>query len=409
MIRFLSLLAAVAVLALPLGAPQARAQANSPFAPVIMVNDLGITGYEIDQRTKFLTLLRQSGDLRKLAEDGLIEDRLRVSAAKMMGITLSDQALTDGMSEFAGRANLSTEQFVAELAKGGVEEQTFRDFVRAGALWRALIREKYGPRVKISESEIDRALLTESQRGQGTRVLLSEIIIPAPPGREAEAMAEAQRVSKLKGDGAFGAAARQVSASGSAPRGGRLDWLPIANLPPALRSIVLGLAPGQASAPVEIPNAVAVFMLRALDEGGPVTQEAQTLEYAQFIAGPAGAPETAASAAMMQDKADRCDDLYGLAKGLPAERLLRDTQPQGAIPQDIGLALATMDIGETRLLTRGPNTVVLMLCKRERSLAEGETAPDRTAVANGLTNARLASYADSYLADLMANAVIVRK
>ncbi|MDD8023701.1 MAG: peptidylprolyl isomerase [Paracoccaceae bacterium] len=408
MMRFLSLLAAVAVLVLPLGAPPAQAQANSPFAPVIMVNDLGITGYEIDQRVKFLTLLRQSGDLRKLAEDGLIEDRLRVSAAANMGITLSDKAVADGMSEFAGRANLSTEQFVAELAKGGVEEQTFRDFVRAGSLWRAVIREKYSPRVKITEADIDRALLAESQRGQGTRVLLSEIIIPAPPGEEAAAMAEAQRVSKLTGEGAFGAAARQVSASGSAARGGRLDWMPVANLPPALRSVVLGLAPGQASAPMEIPNAVAVFMLRALDEGGPVTKESQTLEYAQFIAGPAGAPETAVAAARVQDGADRCDDLYGLAKGLPADRLLRETQAQGAIAQDIGLALASMDIGETKLLTRGPNTVVLMLCKRERSLGEGDTAPDRTAVANSLTNARLASYADSYLADLMADAVIKR-
>ena len=419
MMRILTLLAALIALALPAGRP---ALAANLFAPVITVNGLGITGFEVEQRMRFMQLMRQTGDLHAAAEQALIEDRLRVWEAGNLGIKITEDQLIEGMTEFAGRANLPLPDFVKALAQAGVEEETFRDFVRAGVLWREVIRLKYGQRVTISEVEIDRALLLESNRGQGTRVLLSEVIIPAPEGREAEAMAEARRVSGLVGETAFAQAARNVSASPSGARGGRLDWMDVANLPPPLRSVVLGLAPGRASAPIEIPGAVAVFMLRAIQDGGPADKVPQTLDFARFTLGPSGAPETAAYSARVLAEVRQCDELYPVARGLAPSRLLRETLPQGQIPQDIALALAAMDINAGRVIARGGADELLMLCGRKRTVeaapaapAEGtgdEAAPsgepDRAMVANRLTNQRLNSYAESYLADLMADAVIAR-
>lgn len=421
MMRILTLLAALIVLALPAGRP---ALAANLFAPVITVNGLGITGFEVEQRMRFMQLMRQTGDLRAAAEQALIEDRLRVWEAGNLGLKITEAQLTEGMTEFAGRANLPLPEFIKALAQAGVEEETFRDFVRAGVLWREVVRQKYGQRITISEAEIDRALLLESNRGQGTRVLLSEVIIPAPAGREAEAMAEARRISALVGETAFAQAARSVSASPSRARGGRLDWMDVANLPPALRSVVLGLAPGRASAPIEIPGAVAVFMLRAIQDGGPADKVPQTLDFARFTLGPSGAPETAAYSAKVLAEVRQCDELYPVARGLAPARLMRETLPQGQIPQDIALALAAMDINEGRVISRGGADELLMLCGRKRTVeaapaaaatAEGtgeEAAPsgepDRAMVANRLTNQRLNSYAESYLADLMADAVIAR-
>ncbi|WBL31811.1 peptidylprolyl isomerase [Sinirhodobacter sp. HNIBRBA609] len=408
--RILPILAMVcgSVLMQEPGHGAAHAQSTSPFAPVIMVNDLGITAFEIEQRMKFMALLRQSGDLRAEAEKALIEDRLRESAARQAGITLSQEGLEQGMAEFASRGNMNTDQFLQELGKGGVEAQTFRDFVRAGLLWRETIRAKYANRIRITATDIDRAMLVESARGQTTRVLISEIIIPAPPGQEAEAMAAARRASTASGDASFSALARELSATESAPRGGHLDWMEISNMPPALRSVILGLKPGQASAPMEIPNAVAVFMLRSIDEGGKAPASAQTLEYARFVVGPAGIADSARQVAEVEARIDRCDDLYGVAKGLPEDRLIRETQPQGAIPQDIAIALASMDINETRALQRGANTELVMLCKREKTVAEGETAPSREEIGQRLSNERLNAYSESDMADLLAGAVIVR-
>jgi len=316
---FLILSALLALIALPVAA---RAQAttkavgsSSPFAPVIHVNDLGITGFELDQRKRFLTMLRAPGDLDALAEEALIEDRLRLDAAKKAGINVGKPAVEAGMAEFASRANLTTEEMLKTLGQAGIEPQTFRDFVEAGTVWREVVRAKFANRVKITEAEIDRALSLESERGRGTRVLMSEIIIPAPPGQEAGAMATAQRISGLRGEAAFAAAARASSASGSRSAGGRLPWMPVENLPAPLRKVVLGLAPGEASAPLAIPNAVAIFMLRALDENGPVTEVQQTIDFAQVLI-PGGRSEAAlAAAGALRNKVDTCDDLYGAAKG----------------------------------------------------------------------------------------------
>lgn len=399
-----------ALLALIAPIPPVLAQGTGNlFAPVIHVNDSGITGFELEQRKRFLVLLRAPGDLDAEAETALIEDRLRMEAARRAGIKVSQQAVTEGMTEFAGRANLTTDELLKALEQGGVEPQTFRDFVEAGVAWREVVRATFTPRVRISDAEVDRALALTSQRGRGTRVLISEIILPAPPGQEAAAMATARELSALRGESAFGAAARKYSAAASRGAGGRLDWLPIENLPPVLRAAVLGLAPGEASMPVPIPNAVAVFMMRAIDEAGSTAETPQTVDYAQFLI-PGGRSQAAlAESARIRAQVDRCDDLYGIAKGLPAEQLQRDTLPLAQVPQDIALELARLDPGESSTaLQRGDALVFLMLCGRDRVPGDDETAPDREAIRSQILNARLSAYAEGYLADLIADAVIRR-
>lgn len=415
MLRFSSLLAVVLTLGLMVAGGFARAEtraSGNPFAPVILVNDLGITGYEIDQRMKFMALLRQGGDLRAAAEKSLIEDRLRSWQARQDGVVLSKDAVNQGMTEFAGRANLTSDQFIAEIAKEGVDAQSFRDFVSAGMLWREVVRARFAPRVQITDADIDRAMSMEATRGLGTRVLLSEFIIPAPPEHAAEAMAIAQRASQARGEGEFGAMAREYSATPTAEHGGRLEWMALENLPQGLRPAILALKPGEATAPMALPNAVAVFMLRAIDDAGPVAQQAQTLGYATLSLGATGSPEAAALAASAAAGAKDCDDLYTVARALPASRLTRVAPTsQAAIPQDIALTLAHMDAGDQQVLHGTGGDVLVMLCSRERALdaAQGETAPSRDDVRNRLLNERISSYADGFLADLMASAVIVRK
>jgi len=48
--------------------------AQDLFEPVIKVNDLAITRYEIEQRARMLTLFRAPGDPEKLAREQLIEE-----------------------------------------------------------------------------------------------------------------------------------------------------------------------------------------------------------------------------------------------------------------------------------------------------------------------------------------------
>lgn len=392
------------LLLLPIALPSA---AQNQFAPVAKVNDRVVTQYELSQRIAFLTLLRAPGVTQEATLDALINERLQLDAGAAMGIRLSDEQVQVGMEEFAARANLSTEEFIKAIGQGGVSGEAFRDFVRAGLVWREVVRGRFGPRAQVTEAEIDRAL-AQASSASGIRVLLSEIILPAAPPQAAAAQRRAADLSKITTIDAFSAAARRYSASGSRGRGGRLDWMPLSNLPPQIRSQVLGLSPGQVSAPIAIPNGIVLFQMRAIEEVEAPEEEIVAVEYAAFYI-PGGRSDAALrEAEKIRAEVDTCDDLYGVAKGLPEERLQVDALPVEEVPQDVAIELAKLDEGEvSTALTRadGETLVFLMMCGRTRALIEDVSRED---MRGRLVNQRLASYADSYLAQLRADATITK-
>lgn len=393
---------ALIALSLTLGT---SATAQSALQPVITVNDSAITAFELDQRRNLLEIFRTPGDLNKAARDGLIDDRLKQAEMRRSGLVLTEESLQLAMSDFAGRENLSLDQFLQVLGGNGVEPETLRDFVKIGVSWRDFIRSRFSSSVNITDADVNRAI-GQSASGSEIEILLSEIIIAAPPPRAAAAMATAQRISQLTSTSAFEAEARRVSALPSRTNGGKLGWLPLSNYPPQLHSLILALSPGQVTAPLPIPNGVALFQLRAIREA-PSTKIAPTaIDYAAFyLAG--GQSETGIRAAQnLADSVDTCDDLYGAARGLPANVLERQSLAPADIPQDVALELARLDAGEYSYnLTRsnGQTLMFLMLCGRENPVTEGT---DPEAIRNQLLSQRLGGLADALLEDLRSSAVI---
>jgi len=404
MMRFFALCLTTVTALFLLGMP---AVAQNQFAPAVKVNDQVITNYELEQRTRFMTLLRAPGDPAKLAMEALIKDRLQSQAARAVGITPSVEDIETGMEEFATRANLSAEDFIKALESGGVSAETFRDFVSSGLAWREVVRIRFGSRASVSEAEVDRAVAQTGRKG-GLRVLLSEIILPANTAQAtARSQPRADKISKLTSTAAFSAQARRYSASASRGRGGRLDWMPLSNLPAQIRGQILALSPGQVTAPIPIPNGIVLFQLRGIEETDAAAPEDISLEYAAlYIAG--GRSEAAQKeAAKIKGRVDSCDDLYGIAKGLPEEQLQIDTLPIAQVPRDVAIELAKLDPGEVSTnLTRanGETLVFLMLCGRTAELGEDVS---RETVRAQLQNQRLQSYADGYMSDLEADATIV--
>ena len=379
--------------------------AVAQFAPVIVINDAVVSEFEIDQREAMLRVFRTPGDLQQVARDQLIEDRLKLEALNAAGLRITPEGLRGAMGEFSARENMDVDQFIAVLGQAGVAEETFRDFVRVNVSWRDYIRSRFGDRAQVSEAEIDQAL-GQSSGSAGIEVLLNEIIIAAPPPRAASALATAQRIAQLTSTSAFEAEARRVSALPSRTRGGRLDWLPITNYPAGLRGLLLDLAPGQVTAPIPITDGVALFQMRGLREVNQVAPEPAAIEYAAFYIAGGLTDRALREAQSIDNRVDTCDDLYGVAQGLPEDRLQRDVLPPADIPTDVAMILATLDTGETNYsLTQanGETLLFLMMCGRTPVLGEGV---DRETVRNQLRSQRLATYADALLADLRAAATI---
>jgi len=381
--------------------------AQNLYAPVARVNETVVTEFEVQQRQRFLQLLNAPGATREGALSSLIDERLRNEAVAEAGIALTAEGIDESLTEFAARANLSADEFVSTLERSGVAKETFRDFVVNSVGWRELIRARYNARVQITDAEINRALGVT--RGGGVRVLLSEIIIPAPPQDAARVNALAEQISQSRSAAEFSGFASRYSATASRGRGGRLDWQDLANLPPSLQPLILALAPGEVTAPLPIPNAVALFQLRDIQETGATTPVYSAIEYAAYyIAG--GRSEAAlAQAQTLRGRVDTCNDLYGVAKGQPAEVLDRVTKAPAEIPQDIAIELSKLDPGEvSTALTRANGQTLMFLMMCDRTSASNQDV-SRVDVANALRQERLSGYADQLLEQLRADARIVRK
>lgn len=382
-------------------------QAQNLFAPVAKVDEAVITEFEVQQRSRFVQVLGATGSTRSEVIDELIRDRLRRSATQQLGITLSPDQLQAGLDEFASRANLSTDEFIAGLQQSGVAAETFRDFVASQLVWRDFIRARFAARVQISEAEIDRAV-AGATTNSGIEVLVSEIIIPAPPPQAAQVLAQAEQIAQSTTEAEFSSFARRFSATASRDAGGRLPWTPLNELPPVLRPLLLALGPGEVTSPLPIPNAVALFQLRDIRETSAPTQAFAAIEYAAYYIPGGRTPEALARARDIAAQVDRCDDLYGIAQGEPETNLDRGSLPPSEIPTDIAMELSKLDPGETSFaLTRaeGRTLVLLMLCGRSPVLAEDQEI-DRDAVANQLRSQRLNAFSENLLEQLAAEATI---
>ncbi len=383
--------------------------AQNMFAPAATVNDTVVTEFEVEQRVRFLKILNARGATRKAAIESLINERLRGEAIRNAGLQLTEEGINGALEEFASRANLTRAEFTTALARAGVDKETYRDFVINGIAWRDLIRARYGNRVSVSEAEIDRALSTQSGGGSNIRVLVSEIIIPAPPQQAARVSALAEQISESKSTNEFSNYARKYSATATRDAGGKLPWQALSDLSPALQPLILALSPGEVSQPLNIPNAVALFQLRDIKETGKPSKTYAAIEYAAYYMAGGRSAETLQQAANLKTRVDVCDDLYAFAKGQPESVLDRETLPPSKIPNDFAIELSKLDEGEvSTALTRadGQALVFLMMCGRT---AEQNAEVSREDVAGSIRQRRLSGFGDSLLAELRSEARISLK
>lgn len=402
--------AALAVCLAWAGSP-AAAQDRNQFETAIRVNDRAITRFEIAQRALMLTALQTVNDPVKLAREELIEDRIKEDAAERRGLSLRAGAVDRGMDEYAARANMSRGEFLVALAGAGVHETTFRDFVRVGIVWRELIRALFSNRIDITEEDLDRARQALSG-ASGIRVLLSEIVLPTQPDRIGETRQFAERlISQIDSFEEFSQAAQRYSASESKQNGGRLPWLGIAQLAPSLQPAVLGMATGDISEPLKLANSIIIIQMRDIEEVEASGRQYAAIDYSVYRI-PDGASGAARQrAASIVNRADSCDDLFGIVRERPSsdERLDALSRTPREIPEAVTNELALLDPGEFSDSLIDPQTgelMLIMMCGRTPLTQEGQTIPDAQ-LSQQISNRRLNQMASRYLEQLRAEARIV--
>ncbi len=383
--------------------------AQSAFAVVARVNESVVTSFDVDQRRRLLTVLRTPGVTRDVALDAMIEDKLKLDAARRAGIDPTEEELNAGIESFAQRANLSGAEFTEALGEVGIAPETLQDFIRAQLAWGQLVRARFAASARPGEAEIDRAM-TDGPQSASVNVQLSEIILPITPELAEDSEARAARITRMTSFAEFEAAARQFSISPSRENGGRLASVPLSELPGQVADLLLGLQPGQVTPPLPLEGAIALFQLRGLSDARPGPAQDPLVDLAR-VSYPAGT-DLAQARANVDAQSDTCDDLYTVFDG--QGRVQRSKTRRSALPQALRNVVDTMDPGEVRTLPPGAGDGggLVMLCSRGmpppatvEAAAEGENSP-REAAAQRLFADALNGYAAAYLAELKANAFI---
>jgi peptidyl-prolyl cis-trans isomerase SurA len=243
--------------------------AQNPFSPAITVNSGVITHYDIAQRMRLLEALGASGELRTLATDQLVEDRIKVQAAAELGLELPPGALEAGLEEFASSRGLTIDDVLRVLVARNIDRQTLDDFIESGLIWREVVTSRFRSRAMPSEADLDAAFELDSTTPREV-LQLAEIALPFAERGEAATIALAERLSRdLSRGGNFTAAVRQYSRSATASRDGLMDPVSARQLPPEIRSQVLLLSPGQVTRPFPIGGGLAILKLVSISQELP--------------------------------------------------------------------------------------------------------------------------------------------
>jgi peptidyl-prolyl cis-trans isomerase SurA len=98
--------------------------------------------------------------LRKDARDELIDERLKLQAARKLGVTVTDAEVRNLLKEVAGRNKMTFEEFAKHLSSMDVDIATMAEKIRAGKAWREMIGRRYAVQATVSQRDVDLFLAT---------------------------------------------------------------------------------------------------------------------------------------------------------------------------------------------------------------------------------------------------------
>lgn len=397
--RFINWLAALTLLTLG-----TAVLAQNPYSAAYAVNDSIITHFDIDQRMKLLRVFGiRSGDLRAAAIDQLIEDRLKLSAARVAGAAVNDEALARGIENAAANSGQTADRLWAAARGRGVSREAFEEYYEVQIIWREIVQARFRQTADPTSIDVDNAINAAAAVTQQS-ILLAEIALPFAERGEAATVAFAERLSRDLNNGAsFEDAVRNFSRSATAANDGRIGWLPPDRLPGPIAAQVLGLRAGQVSAPVRVSTGI--ILLKVISSrviNSPLKKQISVSYAVLDLSGMANATSVARN---MQGGLDACDPNTSNVESFGAGSGIFGPLPVEQVPTDIALVLARLMPSRSEVLVNGGSVKLVQLCERTSDL-EDEV---RAQISNGVFGQKLGSLAEGFLLELRRTAIIEQR
>lgn len=258
-----ALLAALlaAGVALPEAGAQGRSGARSGDYIAVIVNQELVTAGEVERRLERALAdvprgakLPPEDELRRLALDALIDERVIISSARESGVRVDEPEVDRAVQSIAAQNQITLAVLRERLRAEGTDYGRFRANVRDQMMIERLReREVYG-RIKLSDEEVDAFI--EQQRvaaNADAEVNIAQILVTVPDGADPATVAARRAIVDLalarvnKGE-AFETVAREVSEDGNRAAGGVIGLRPASRLPDVFVEAARALKPGEVTA-----------------------------------------------------------------------------------------------------------------------------------------------------------------
>jgi peptidyl-prolyl cis-trans isomerase SurA len=249
---------------------------------VAVVNQELVTAGEVDQRVqRAIQMSSRSGarvppidELRRLALDSLIEDRVIVTHARDSGLKIDDPEIDRAVQGVAAQNQLTLEQLRERLRIDGVDYARFRANLRDQMMVERVREREVYQRIRITDAEIE-AVIEEQRRASKAEgeLNIAQILVTVPEGADAatvaarRARAEAA-LARVRGGEAFDAVAREVSEDGNRQNGGEIGLRPMSRLPDLFVEGARSLGSGQIS-PTLVRSGAGFHVLKVVERREP--------------------------------------------------------------------------------------------------------------------------------------------
>lgn len=200
--------------------------------------------------------------VRKTAKDALIEERIKMQAAKTAGVIVTDDDVDKQMAAIAERNKMTIPQFTEHLKGAGIDIATMKSRTKADMAWIEVVRRKFGHQIAITSRDVDRIVASGPAGTDGTELRLQRISLQLLNKVDQSALAKRQLEAEaaranFTGCQQSAALANSISGARFEDIGARMPT----SIPEPTRSLLLSARDGEMLPPAVGPTGVELWIV----------------------------------------------------------------------------------------------------------------------------------------------------
>ncbi len=237
---------------------------SSQFSPAIKVNNIFISKYEVNERTKLLIALGASkSNAKKIAKQNLIDETLQKLHAKAIGVKALPNQVEEVLNNFIAVRSLTKKSLKNNLNKFSASFNELKAYLEANVLMRNIINNTYYSRMNLDD--FDFSLFRPSASiSIPTQLNISEIIIPFSIRGKENTIKLGERIIKDLNNGKnFEKIAKRFSNALTSKDGGTIGFVSLDSIPDGLKKILIKLKSGQNSNLIISSESIMIFKVNS--------------------------------------------------------------------------------------------------------------------------------------------------